>query len=204
MQLLENLLPATCVSCRKVGRTICDTCLSALQARPRQVDRGIIGWSAIDYSKTATSAINAFKEHGRTALLGEFSKLLDEVALPENAILVGLPSSSTATRKRGFVPAELLAERLARRRSVRSAHALVFARKIADQALLSREQREVNLAGSMLAKPLSGPVVLIDDVVTTGASLREAARAMAAAGNQVAGFITIAETILKIDTSSKN
>ena len=97
-----------------------------------------------------------------------------------------------------------MAERLARRRSVRSAHALVFARKIADQALLSREQREVNLAGSMLAKPLSGPVVLIDDVVTTGASLREAARAMAAAGNQVAGFITIAETILKIDTSSKN
>jgi predicted amidophosphoribosyltransferase len=200
MQLLETLLPSTCVSCRKVGRTLCDNCLAELAARPREVDRGIKGWSAIDYSATATSAINAFKEHGRTALLSEFCKLIDSIEMPENAILVGLPSSTQATRKRGFVPAELLADRLARRRSVRSAHALVFGRKIADQALLSRNQREANLAGSMLAKPLSGPVVLVDDVVTTGASLREAARAMAAAGNQVAGFITIAETILKIDT----
>ncbi len=203
MQLLETLLPSTCVACRKVGRTICDNCLSELEAQPRSVDRGIKGWSAIDYSKTATSAINAFKEHGRTALLGEFCKLLDTISLPENAILVGLPSSATATRKRGFVPAEILADRLARRRSVRSAHALVFSRKIADQALLSREQRETNLAGSMLAKPLSGPVVLVDDVVTTGASMREAARAMAVAGNQVTGFITIAETILKTDAEPK-
>jgi len=51
----------------------------------------------------------------------------------------------------------------------------------------------------MLAKPVSGAVVLVDDVVTTGASLREAARAMAAAGNQVVGFVTIAETILRND-----
>jgi orotate phosphoribosyltransferase len=37
-------------------------------------------------------------------------------------------------------------------------------------------------------------------VITTGASIREAARAMAACGNQVVGFVTIAETLLKIDT----
>ncbi|MCX8529553.1 MAG: phosphoribosyltransferase family protein [Rhodoluna sp.] len=204
MQLLDTLLPSTCVACRKVGRTICDNCLAELDAKPRVVDRGIKGWSAIDYSATATSAINAFKEHGRTALLTDFCRLIDAIDLPENAILVGLPSSTGATRKRGFVPAELLADRLARRRSLRSAHALVFARKIADQALLSRDQREANLAGSMLAKPLGGPVILVDDVITTGASMREAARAMVAAGNQVAGFITIAETILKIDPSAKN
>jgi predicted amidophosphoribosyltransferase len=199
MQLLDTLLPSTCVGCRKVGRTICDACLAQIEPHPRQVNRGITGWSAIDYGKVATSAINAFKEHGRTALIGEFCRLLDGIELPQNAVLVGLPSTASATRKRGFVPAELLADRLARRRSLRSAHALVFSRKIADQARLSREQRASNLAGSMLSKPLSGPVVLVDDVVTTGASLREAARAMLAAGNQVSGFITIAETILKID-----
>ena len=199
MQLLETLLPSTCVGCRKVGRTICSTCLGVLEPSPRAVSRGIAGWSAIDYGKVATNAINAFKEHGRTALVGEFCRLLDGIELPANAVLVGLPSSASATRKRGFVPAELLAYRLARRRSLRSSHALVFSRKIADQAKLSREERAVNLADSMLAKPLHGPVILVDDVVTTGASLREAARAMAAAGNQVAGFITIAETILKID-----
>ena len=125
--------------------------------------------------------------------------MVDDIELPEGCVLVGLPSAASATRKRGFVPAELFAERLARRRSLQSAHALVFARKIADQASLSKADREANLAGSMLAKPVHGPIVLVDDVITTGASMREAARAMAAAGNQVVGFITIAETILKND-----
>lgn len=204
MKLIDALLPSTCVACRRVGRTICDSCLNQLEPSPRQVNREIVGWAAIDYGKVATSAINAFKEHGRTALLGEFCRLLDAIDLPANAVLVGLPSAASATRKRGFVPAELLADRLARRRSLRSAHALVFSRKIADQAHLSREQRSRNLTGSMIAKPLAGPVVLVDDVVTTGASLREAARAMLAAGNQVTGFITIAETILKIDAREKD
>lgn len=197
MLFLDTLLPSTCVGCRRVGRNLCNSCLEDLQPNPRRVDRGISGWSAIDYGDVATSAINAFKERGRTSLLGEFCKLFDQVELPANATLVGLPSSSSATRRRGFVPAELLAERLARRRLLRSSHALVFARKIGDQAGLDRLEREANLSGSMLAKPVTGPVLLVDDVVTTGASLREAARAMALAGNQVIGFVTLAETTLK-------
>lgn len=199
MQILETLLPSTCVGCRKVGKPICDSCLSELQPAPRRVDRGVSGWAAIDYGAVATSAINAFKERGRTALLGEFCRLVDEIELPSGCVLVGLPSATAATRKRGFVPAELLAERLARRRSLRSTHALVFSRKIFDQAGLSKVEREANLIGSMLAKPVHGPIMLVDDVITTGASMREASRAMTAAGNQVVGFITIAETILKID-----
>jgi predicted amidophosphoribosyltransferase len=174
-------------------------CLDELRPNPRRVVRGISGWSAIDYGPIATNTINAFKEHGRTALLGDFCKLLDQIDIPNGVVLVGLPSAQNATRKRGFVPAELLAERLARRRLLRSAHALVFSRKIDDQAKLSKLEREANLVGAMLAKPVSGAVVLVDDVVTTGASLNEASRAMAAAGNQVVGFVTIAETILRND-----
>jgi predicted amidophosphoribosyltransferase len=199
VQLLETLLPSTCAGCRKVGRAICADCLDELRPNPRRVVRGISGWSAIDYGPIATNTINAFKEHGRTALLSDFCKLLDEIEIANGAVLVGLPSAQNATRKRGFVPAELLAERLARRRLLRSAHALVFNRKIDDQAKLSKLEREANLVGAMLAKPVTGAVVLIDDVVTTGASLNEAARAMAAAGNQVVGFVTIAETILRND-----
>ncbi len=199
MQFLETLLPSTCAGCRKVGRAICADCLDELRPNPRRVVRGISGWSVIDYGPIATNTINAFKEHGRTALLGDFCKLLDEIEISDGVVLVGLPSAQNTTRKRGFVPAELLAERLARRRLLGSAHALVFNRKIDDQAKLSKLEREANLVGAMLAKPVTGAVVLIDDVVTTGASLNEAARAMAAAGNQVVGFVTIAETILRND-----
>jgi predicted amidophosphoribosyltransferase len=199
VQFLETLLPSTCAGCRKVGRAICADCLDELRPNPRRVVRGISGWSVIDYGPIATNTINAFKEHGRTALLGDFCKLLDEIEISDGVVLVGLPSAQNTTRKRGFVPAELLAERLARRRLLGSAHALVFNRKIDDQAKLSKLEREANLVGAMLAKPVTGAVVLIDDVVTTGASLNEAARAMAAAGNQVVGFVTIAETILRND-----
>lgn len=199
MKLLDTLLPSNCVGCRRLGKPLCDPCFQALSPCPRVVQRGILGWSVVDYGTVATNAINAFKEHGRTSLLGVFCQLLDQIELPKNVNLVGLPSSQAATRKRGFVPAELLADRLARRRGLRSSHALVFAKKIADQAGLSRAQRELNLRGSMIAKPVSGPIWLVDDVVTTGASLREAVRAMEFSGNQVTGFVTIAETILKFD-----
>ena len=198
MNLLATLLPSNCVGCRRLGNPICDSCINALCPSPRVVQRGIIGWSAVDYGTVATNAINAYKERGRTALLGTFCELLDDIELPSNINLVGLPSSPIATRKRGFVPAELLADRLGRRRGTRSSHALIFAKKIADQSGLTRVEREANLSGSMLAKPVAGPVWLVDDVITTGASMREAVRAMEFAGNQVTGFVTIAETILKV------
>jgi predicted amidophosphoribosyltransferase len=53
----------------------------------------------------------------------------------------------------------------------------------------------------MVAKPgVHGKrIILVDDVVTTGATLLEAARAVASAGGVVVGFLTFAETLLKID-----
>ena len=196
MSLLETLLPATCVSCRRLPKTLCDECSKRLNVRPRRVEREFVGWAAMDYSDTATKVINAFKEHGRTSLLAQLCELADELPIPAGCILVGLPSGAKATRRRGFVPAELLAQRLARRRGVNHANALTSVRKIADQSALGRRERIANLAGSMIAKPLNLPVLLVDDVVTTGSSIREAVRAMRAAGNDVIGFIALAEAVL--------
>lgn len=197
MSLIETLLPATCVGCKRLPKPLCSNCLEELAPDPRLVDRGVRGFSAIDYTPIATRVVNAYKEHGRTALLTQLCEIMDSLELPKDCVLVGLPSSSRATRKRGFVPAELLAERLARRRFLAHSSALTFTRKIADQALLTKSQRETNLYGAMIAKPLSQPVILVDDVITTGSSMREAARAMFATGNQVMGFVTLAETVLK-------
>ena len=199
MNLLDTLLPSLCVGCNKLGPTLCPNCRSGLEPRFRKVDRGVIGIAALDYEDVVMKTINAFKERGRSALLSEFNTALDLLPVPPGAVLVGLPSSASATRRRGFVPAELLAERLARRRGAKARSALVFSRKVSDQSSLARADRESNLAGSMLARPVDELVVLVDDVVTTGASIREAERAMKAAGNQVLGFLTIAETLLKTD-----
>lgn len=120
--------------------------------------------------------------------------------------LVPMPSSRANYVKRGFTPAKLLAahaNRLAGRPFViRSL--LRFSRVVDDQSKLNIEQRRVNLAGSMTAtRTLSGiRVLLFDDVVTTGATLLEAARALTEAGAEVLGFVTFSETLLKTHTKS--
>jgi predicted amidophosphoribosyltransferase len=169
------------------------------------VDRGIIGWAAIDYGDAAARLINVFKEQGRTGLATVLCQLAEHCEIPKGVTLVGLPSSARSIRQRGYVPAVLIAKTLARSRGLESQDLMRFANSVQDQAGLSREQRAKNLEGSMRVrgKP-DGVVWLVDDVVTTGASMREAARALAEAGCTVGGFLAIAETVAKNDEGSTN
>lgn len=72
---------------------------------------------------------------------------------------------------------------------------------MADQASLSGKDRRTNLIGSMAAAKLgsnfaaTAKVILVDDIVTTGASLTEAKRCLEEIGVQVLGFVTFAETL---------
>ena len=96
------------------------------------------------------------------------------------------------------MPAELIAQRVAKCWSVphlRSALKLV--RTVADQASLTVDQRQQNLVEAMRASPrLSGKrVLLVDDIVTTGSTIAEAARAVAAAAAEPVAFVVLAETL---------
>jgi predicted amidophosphoribosyltransferase len=77
--------------------------------------------------------------------------------------------------------------------------ALTQVRRLADQASLDTAARWVNLHGAMAARPLEGPVVVVDDVCTTGATLVEACRALAAAGVVDCDAATISATVLRRD-----
>ena len=119
----------------------------------------------------------------------------------EAEVIVAVPSSAKSFAKRGFVPAQVIANRLAKNLRLRTASkALLLTRSASDQAGLDQESRATNLVGAMAASAsIKGKrVLLVDDIVTTGSSLIEAARAITAAGAQVVGFATLAETILKI------
>ncbi len=131
----------------------------------------------------------AYKERGRTALgaaLGAcLARALGHLEVEGPLILVPVPSTRRSRRAKGHDPVRRVAEVAARRLragglQVTVAPVLRPARKVADQSGLTSAQRAANLAGAFTSKPVPrGQVVLVDDVITTGATLAEAARGAA-------------------------
>lgn len=105
-------------------------------------------------------------------------------------------------RRRGVNPAEMLGRRVARAARLPMVGGLRLVRQPQDQAALSQDGRAANLRDSMsfnAPRGQGGPLIIFDDVVTTGATILEAARAIRAAPGAplVAGFCVFAETLRK-------
>lgn len=116
---------------------------------------------------------------------------------------VPVPSAAAVVRQRGFdatwAMSRLAARRLRGVHQVSAQRMLEQRRAVADQAGLSAAERATNLRNAYRLRrgASASQVVLVDDVVTTGASLSEASRALEAAGMTVLGAITVAATALR-------
>jgi len=216
----DLLLGGRCVGCDRPGRVLCPDCLASLggQAAPRPpvpVPAGLVEcWSAGVYDGALRAALLAHKERAVHALRAPLGSLLAAVvasALPRGdlVVLVPVPSRPGVARGRGHDPTLSLARTAAGRlrvagHDVRVAPLLRSSRGVADQAGLGAEARAANLAWSLRCAP--GPVrrlaeretpvrlVLCDDVLTTGATLREAQRALEAVGLRPRVAVTVAAT----------
>lgn len=124
---------------------------------------------------------------------------------PGQILLVVPPTSSATVRDRGHDPLARVvrsALRALRWAGVDAATAAVLERSrfVADQAGLSATDRAVNLAGAFAVRPRSvrrvagRPVVVVDDVLTTGTTAAEVARALRSAGAEVLAVAVIAAT----------
>ncbi|MFE7117929.1 ComF family protein [Streptomyces sp. NPDC057654] len=128
-------------------------------------------------------------------------------------VLVPVPSARCAVAARGHDPSRRIAQAAAGelRRAGRSAAVCAVLRQrrpVADQTGLGARQRLDNLAGALEVAAggerllTAGPVLLVDDLMTTGASLVEAVRAVAAAGGRVAGAAVVAAPARAFGVSS--
>jgi ComF family protein len=197
LDALAVLSPVSCAGCGTPDRSLCGDCRAALDAAvtPRTLSDGSTVFTALRYEGVVRRTVLALKESGRTDVAGPlsvpFAAALDRAAQPGAEFLV-VPTSSAAWRRRGYDPVALLA----RRAGIRHSRVLKSARRTASQKTLGASDRERNLRSSMVSRTaLTGRrFVLVDDVVTTGATLTEAARAITAAGGEVVGRAALAFT----------
>ncbi|MEY3406838.1 MAG: hypothetical protein RLZZ556_910 [Actinomycetota bacterium] len=190
--MLDFLLPSLCLLCEKNGKPICLHCLEALQLKVQQTSRaGFDLWYLATYNDAIAKIVLAIKDKGRTSLI---SALVAQAAWPQSAqgvSLVPIPSSRDAEQKRGFSHTEIFAKKIAaRNHGLRVAKLLRSKTRRLDQAGLSVEQRKANLSGAFEIRrgiSTSLPVVLVDDVYTTGATMAAARETLEAAGYRVLG-----------------
>lgn len=220
--LLDLVLPVACAGCGVEQSAWCADCAGELagpprRATPRPCPRGLPPvWAMATYQGAVRAGLLAHKEQGMRVLgrpLGSalawavLRALGDEPAVARGgrpALLVPAPSRAAAVRARGHDPTLALARRAA---AVLRSHgvpasavpALRMHRSARDQAGLGGPGRAANLAGAVRltwrGPRLTGqPVVLVDDVVTTGATLAESAGVLRAGGARVLAAAVVAAT----------
>jgi predicted amidophosphoribosyltransferase len=166
-------------------------------------------WSGLDYDGVARAVLLAFKNAGRTDLAPPLALALRSAVLAalaatpgDGVVLVPMPRTRRSARERGYDPVAVLL----RRARLPARRLLLLSRRAADQTTLGRRGRFANAAGSMTVGQGAGGtrVLLVDDVVTTGATLAEAARALRSAGAEVVGAATVASTAARSVRSWEN
>lgn len=204
--LLDLVLPRSCAGCGVSGRSLCADCEAILRRprrhRPEPCPPGLPPLvAAASYDGVVRAALLAHKERGRLGLVRPLGSALAaavaQLGVPPGIVLVPVPSAPAAVRARGHDHARRLAATAARSLpGTRARPLLVAARAVADQSGLDSAGRAANLSGALRARrPVPGlAIVVVDDVVTTGATLAEAARALRAAGADVVGCAVVAGT----------
>ncbi len=208
--LADLVQPVRCVACGSTSGALCAGCLPQLPAfRSRDA------WAAAPYDGAVRTALLAYKERGRRDLAAVLGGLLARsvtAALganrdpPGRVVLMSVPSARSVAATRGGDHVLRLARRAAPACGARVAgDALTLTRAVHDSAGLTAEQRVRNLGGAMAARPARPGLVavLVDDIVTTGATLHEAHRALAAAGWPVLGAAVVAATARRLHPVSR-
>ncbi len=191
----ELLLPKSCAGCGTPGESLCARCRAAWRATPQRVsvDVDFPVWSLSPYDGPHRKVLIAMKERGRRdviahvgAVVGASISFLQARGELEHAItLVPAPTRARSQRLRGGDPVAAVCTQT----RLTTLPCLRIAAHTPDSVGLGAQERRRNIRVELLRTPPS-PVVLIDDVVTTGATLAASVDILRTAGVQVRGALT--------------
>lgn len=210
---LDAALPAPCVGCGREGPPICVACVPALDARlavrsgvpiglPGELPEPLLQleWCA-SFRGVTRAALHAIKYGGEQRLADPLGAAIARRwrAVGVGAeLVVNVPVHADRERQRGYDQAALIARRAARDLALPFAPALRRARATIAQFDLDRRDRARNVKNAFIVDPRHAPaipgrwILLVDDVVTTGATLAACATALHDAGALGVSAITVA------------
>lgn len=218
-RLLGALLPIECLACGVEGEWLCRDCRQALTITraitcvicAKAADDGLCGKCRRLTKLDGTVSLFAYRQQGVQRLVKavkfsgytdalnfyveQYGELLVDRLNLKKAALVAVPLSRERLRERGFNQAALICELLARRYGLSVWPGLLRNRHTKAQAELRRLERSSNVKGAFsttVGETAPERVILVDDVITTGATLAEAAKTLRQAGSKVIVALTLA------------
>ena len=188
------VFPEICIMCQEREGKLCENCAELWNVTPRHIGfREIPTFSSVIYSPLVSSVVLKAKEERNAfarqllalALFRSIRELMQNQRVGK-FVLVPVPSSPNAVRKRGESFLQPILNQVI---SIASKddqdwqwHELLYHRKkVRDQAGLNYQKRQENLDGAFYIRnlvSLSLPIILVDDVITTGSTLRNAFMAL--------------------------
>lgn len=165
-------------------------------------------WAATIYNKTMQRLIHLFKYQQKTLLRRYFSQVIASFLYDYNIdinrfdIVVPIPLHPARKRERGYNQSQLIAQGLIDRFNIRVSHNnLIRIRNTANQALLGKKERWTNIRGAFTIKDSwkfrRKSVLIVDDLLTTGATACEVAHVLKEAEATQVSVLTLSIATLK-------
>lgn len=191
--LVENILyPDNCLGCKKNGEILCRACIEKIPPPEETIPFGRALFSS--NHTPLRRAIWLLKYRGRKSIVHIFAPLLADLILDELSeealansglyIITAVPLSAQKLQKRGFNQSELLAQEAAKILGLPFKQVVKKVKETQSQVGLTRKKRLENVRGAFATStPLTGKnILVIDDIITTGATLKEVAKTLKDAG----------------------
>lgn len=195
------IFPINCAGCSKWDLSICSDCAKAINKSPFLSNRFPV-WVANLYNLPIRPIILQWKDHGRSDLDSVLEKRITHCFQTANflqnanqILIVPIPSSKKMVKSRGFCQTALLANALENRFSgIQSKELLIKKGNAASHKLANKSSRSAEFSFNEKIKcDTLYPVVLVDDVLTTGGTWEKCKSVLEEKGFSVLGGVVIAE-----------